>query len=543
MAKARKNSVPLAEAVARCQSSVGSILSKQSSGKSTGKSSMDRVKSTAADATTLAVSAGTGTGGASTSAAGTLDVQSLRDNFEELEDAMIRVSAVGQALKKMGGAKGLSRMVANDAQLQQVLRQPPTKATSIVDLVVDYGGSLVQRLPNDVTQLTFNGSMGARVHSALTFPSGAFSARLQCPQGQASGLDTTFYLSSIEGGPGTDAIVLSVFGNSRSRVRCLVVVDGVAGSTQEVDVGGDCSVGSHNVTILWSNQLVVWMYDNQVLRVLSRDMLSPFPASTAMFLYASIYNTAPFAYAWQAGFLTNADAPYRAVYSSMSAQAPIGPGSGGQAFGLPLDPGLGAPTGNRIGRGAMWPVAIDYCSDHVVTQRGFQSIMFDNTGCGGRFHSTLRYFSGTFTALYQCPTGNASGLVSAFYLSSEEGSRTQDEIDFEFLGKNHRAVQTNFYVNGAGGREVLVPLPYDCSDGFHNYTLVWNKMAIKWYVDSRLVREVQSSTVDAFPVKPMFAYGSIWNASSIINGGWSGVYSGVDAPYYAQYKDVRIGSA
>ncbi|GJP48879.1 hypothetical protein CLOM_g8150 [Closterium sp. NIES-68] len=553
VAHARKQTVHLAKSVVECQRDVGSVIAKRSSNgarKAYGYE-VDTTK-TQPDVAHFAnsLSALDQAAFATAATAATIlggDGEAYSDSFQELENAVIRLSAVGQTLKRVSGARGMSRgIVGVDAHegLQEVMRKPPTRATSIVDFVVDYGEELVTELPNDVTTLKFNGTLGARIHSALAFPSGVFSARLQCPQGQASGLDTTFYLSTVEGGPATDAIVMSIFGNARSRVRCLVIVDGVPGSTQEVDVGGDCSAGFHNVTIMWSKQLIIWMYDGQVMRVQSRDMLSPFPLSTTMFLYASLYDTSPYPYAWQAGYLRSASLPLSATYAAPTALAP----APSLNFGLPLDPLLGAPLegqarGRAMGRGPMWPVAIDYCSTHVETQRGYQSIRFDGTGCGGRFHSSLRYFSGSFSALYQCPRGNASGLVSAFYLSSEEGSRFQDEIDFEWLGKNHRAVQTNFYVNGGGGRELLVPLPFDCSDAFHNYTLTWTKAAIRWYVDGALVREALSSQADAYPVKPMYVYGSMWNASWVERGAWSGAYSGVDAPYFAKYKDVKIGLA
>ena len=38
--------------------------------------------------------------------------------------------------------------------------------------------------------------------------------------------------------------------------------------------------------------------------------------------------------------------------------------------------------------------------------------------------------------------------MSSLYLSSLEGSHDQDEIDFEFLGKDNSKVQTNYYVYG-----------------------------------------------------------------------------------------------
>ncbi|CAI7886414.1 unnamed protein product [Closterium sp. NIES-54] len=562
VAHARKQTVLLGKAVVDCQRDVGSVIAKRSSNGAP-KAHGYEVETATTQGTSLTGGKSSDVGGfveslsvldqvAFTTAATAAKIlaesgDEYSDSFQELENAVIRLSAVGQTLKRVSGARGMSRGIVGpegNQGLQEVLQKPPTRATSIVDFVVDYGEELVTTLPKDVTTLTFNGTLGARIHSALAFPSGVFSARLQCPQGQASGLDTTFYLSTVEGGPATDAIVMSVFGNARTRVRCMVIVDGVPGSTQEVEVGDDCAVGFHNITIMWSKQLIIWMYDNQVLRVLSRDMLSPFPLSTTMFLYASLYDTSPYPYAWQAGYLRSSALSLSATYAAPTALAP----TPSLNFNLPLDPLLGAPLETRpkgrvMGRGAMWPVAIDYCSTHVETQRGYQSIRFDGTGCGGRFHSTLRYFSGTFSALYQCPRGNASGLVSSFYLSSEEGSRFQDEIDFEWLGKNHRAVQTNFYVNGGGGREVLVPLPFDCSDAYHNYTLSWTREKIRWYVDGALVREALSSQSDAYPVKPMYVYGSMWNASWVVNGGWSGAYSGVDVPYFAKYKDIRIGTA
>ncbi|CAI5470968.1 unnamed protein product [Closterium sp. Yama58-4] len=526
--------------------------------------------------------------------------------FRELENTMIRLSGVGTVLQKQIAADTQSGKLA--------VTTVGSMSDRTVDLFPDYGADLMRQLPGGVTTLTFNGTLGARIHSAFTYPSGVFTAKLMCPKGDTRGLDTTFYvshdantaaiglashsahglltcfmqrsgphshalvnsplvlfvttqslsrvslpvcfpaplrpmqLSSIEGGPGTDSILMSIFGNDRTRVRCLTLVDGESGLTHEVEVGNDCAAGYHTISIMWSGRLIVWKYDDLILRVSSRNMLSPFPVSTTMYLYASIYDTAKYPYAWQAGYLTNADAPYVVSYKDTSAVVP----APSYNFGLPLDLNNGASVpGSAIGRGPLWPIAIDYCSDHVVTLKGYQSITFDDKGCGGRFHSTVRHYSGVFTAFVQCPAGNTSGLVSAFYvsgpsavlLSSEEGNKEQDEIDFEWLGKDKTAVQTNFYVNGQGGREVLVPLGFDCSKGFHNYTLLWTTDRLQWFIDNKMVRDVQRAQADAWPVKPMFAYASMWNASSISNGWWSGTWSGKDIPYVIKFKDIKIGNA
>ncbi|GJP36866.1 hypothetical protein CLOM_g21332 [Closterium sp. NIES-68] len=79
--------------------------------------------------------------------------------------------------------------------------------------------------------------------------------------------------------------------------------------------------------------------------------------------------------------------------------------------------------------------------------RGFH-IFEDNSGTA-RVRSSSRYGTGTtFSGDVMIPSGETSGIVSSFYLSSLEGSTTQDEIDFEWLGKNNMQVQTNYYVNG-----------------------------------------------------------------------------------------------
>ncbi|KAF3795643.1 hypothetical protein EJ110_NYTH04269 [Nymphaea thermarum] len=60
----------------------------------------------------------------------------------------------------------------------------------------------------------------------------------------------------------------------------------------------------------------------------------------------------------------------------------------------------------------------------------------------------IDYSPEAFGAKIKCPGGNTSGLNFNIYLSSLEGDKSQDQIDFEFLGKDKTIVQTNFYTNG-----------------------------------------------------------------------------------------------
>ncbi|KAL6660287.1 hypothetical protein ACP70R_002409 [Stipagrostis hirtigluma subsp. patula] len=143
-------------------------------------------------------------------------------------------------------------------------------------------------------------------------------------------------------------------------------------------------------------------------------------------------------------------------------------------------------------------------------------------------------------ATIRAPAGDTAGLNYNLYLSSLEGSRDQDEIDFEFLGCDKRAVQTNYHVAGEGGREQIHPLPFDSSDGFHHYAISWGADAIEWRVDGELIRREERRDGEPWPEKPMFLYASVWDASHIAEGRWTGTYHGRDAPYVCSYRDVRV---
>lgn len=121
-----------------------------------------------------------------------------------------------------------------------------------------------------------------------------------------------------------------------------------------------------------------------------------------------------------------------------------------------------------------------------------------------------------------------------------EGYPKQDEIDFEWLGHNKMGVQTNYYVDGEGGHEEFLNLGFDCSEAFHKYTIRYTNTTITWLVDDEVKRLVQKYSVPNFPVKPVFFYASLWNASFVLNGGWTGPWSDQDLPHVIQYRDLRV---
>jgi xyloglucan:xyloglucosyl transferase len=61
--------------------------------------------------------------------------------------------------------------------------------------------------------------------------------------------------------------------------------------------------------------------------------------------------------------------------------------------------------------------------------------------------------------------------------------KTHDELDFEFLGNvrgREWRVQTNVYGNGStdAGREERYDLPFDPTDEFHHYSILWTQERI-----------------------------------------------------------------
>ena len=61
--------------------------------------------------------------------------------------------------------------------------------------------------------------------------------------------------------------------------------------------------------------------------------------------------------------------------------------------------------------------------------------------------------------------------------------KTHDELDFEFLGNvrgREWRVQTNVYGNGSthAGREERYDLPFDPTDDFHHYSILWTSQRI-----------------------------------------------------------------
>lgn len=152
---------------------------------------------------------------------------------------------------------------------------------------------------------------------------------------------------------------------------------------------------------------------------------------------------------------------------------------------------------------------------------------------GARFRSK-KHLKPPFTVSVLVKAAPTSGLVTAFYLSTGEPAsgapRTQTEIDFEFLGKDPRSVQTNYFVHGVGDHEERHELSFDTSAEEHKYTVDVSHDIVRWLVDDVKIRE--ESFTGVFP--KMYAYLSLWDASQYEE--WAGRVDWSKEPFRAEFR-------
>ena len=142
---------------------------------------------------------------------------------------------------------------------------------------------------------------------------------------------------------------------------------------------------------------------------------------------------------------------------------------------------------------------------------------------------------GVYSARIRSAAG--SGLNTAFftYVGPGNDSPSHDEIDFEFLGKNPHSVQLNYYIQGKPQDEVLIPLAFDASKAFHNYTFVWQRKRIRWYIDGKLVHETKKGV--PMPTHPGRIYASLWAGSKEFNN-WLGPFN-YTKPVSAEFMWIK----
>lgn len=177
----------------------------------------------------------------------------------------------------------------------------------------------------------------------------------------------------------------------------------------------------------------------------------------------------------------------------------------------------------------LWGPQHQRLDQHALT------IWLDRTS-GSGFKSVRPFRSGYFGTSIKLQSGYTAGVITAFYLSNDEAHPGfHDEVDMEFLGTTFGkpyVLQTNVYIRGSGdgkiiGREMKFHLWFDPTKEFHHYAIFWSPKEIIFLVDDVPIRRYTRKSDATFPLRPMWVYGSIWDASS---------WATEDGKYKADYR-------
>ncbi|XP_009382126.3 probable xyloglucan endotransglucosylase/hydrolase protein 32 [Musa acuminata AAA Group] len=186
----------------------------------------------------------------------------------------------------------------------------------------------------------------------------------------------------------------------------------------------------------------------------------------------------------------------------------------------------------------------------TISPDQYSTTIWLDTSSGSGFKSKNSYRNGYFGASIKLQSGYTAGVNTAFYLSNNQAyPGFHDEVDIEFLGNiegRPYILQTNVYVRGSGdgriiGREMRFHLWFDPTASFHHYAILWDPDEIIFLVDDVPIRRYARKVEATFPDRPMWVYGSIWDASSWAtdNGKYKADYR--YQPFVAKYTDFKLG--
>ena len=190
--------------------------------------------------------------------------------------------------------------------------------------------------------------------------------------------------------------------------------------------------------------------------------------------------------------------------------------------------------------------------DNVQFRDGVMILRLDNAGCpsqcdnkpfaSGEYRTREERFGfGRYEARLKAASG-AGTVTSFFTYRGVYGQPSHHEIDFEVLGRNCHAVQTNYYVEGRGHHEQMIPLPFDACSEFHNYGFEWSREALVFYVDGREVRRVTEDSGTPhrdIPFEPGKIMVNFWPGTAEVNG-WLGPFTYPGRPQEARYDWIKF---
>jgi endo-1,3-1,4-beta-glycanase ExoK len=188
-----------------------------------------------------------------------------------------------------------------------------------------------------------------------------------------------------------------------------------------------------------------------------------------------------------------------------------------------------------------------YCgwrADHVSFEDGKMVLTLTDTPSSGRPYTSGEYRSNDFYGFgsleASIKAARGDGLVtSMFFYTGPLDNNPWDEIDMEILGKDTTKMQTNYYTNGVGGKEVVIDLGFDAAEGFHSYRIQWEEDKIVWYVNNKEVHSEDGSK-GALPSTPGRIMMNLWPGTGV--DGWLKPFTYI-GPVHAYYDWIKYTPA
>jgi endo-1,3-1,4-beta-glycanase ExoK len=162
-----------------------------------------------------------------------------------------------------------------------------------------------------------------------------------------------------------------------------------------------------------------------------------------------------------------------------------------------------------------------------------------NFSCS-ELQSKATFGFGTYEVRARAAVG--SGVVTGFFTySGPPQPNPHDEIDFEWLGRDVNAVQTNYFVNGQSIGGAMHPVGPDGAKTAHNYAFEWLPDSLRWYIDGKLVREVQKAADAPYPTHSSKILVSLWNSDTLVD--WLGPLEDQTATATASFEWIAFTAA
>ncbi len=149
----------------------------------------------------------------------------------------------------------------------------------------------------------------------------------------------------------------------------------------------------------------------------------------------------------------------------------------------------------------------------------------------GEVFSRDFYGYGTYEARVQI--SDAPGTVSALFTYVGPGlvpGEQQDEIDFEFLGRDPFSVQSNYFVDGVSSGGHYIPLGVDASQTPVDIAFDWSPDALRWYVNGTLAHEVLAGPTTPLPDAPGLIFMDLWSVAGGDLESWAGAVDPAQLP-------------